>query len=123
MKPNAADAPPEPGFPRALGVSLYAARSQLPVAVLDALASHPRRYSELRPLLRGGNNNLLNRALRDLQAEGLLVQRDWADPASAKAAYELTSLGVAVRDVIVELRAADRFALAARGPVGHATSV
>lgn len=119
MKPNAADAPPDPGLPRGLAHTLYAARSQLPVAVLDALASHPRRYGELRPLLGGRNNNLLNRALRDLQAEGLVVQRDWADPQSAKAAYELTSLGVAVRDVIVELRAADRFALVARGPLGH----
>lgn len=121
MDPNASDAPPDPSLPRELAHALYAARSQLPVAVLDALASHPRRYSELRPLLRGRNNNVLTRALHGLQAEGLLVQRDWASGESAKTPYELTSLGVAVRDVIVELRAADRFAASARGPVGDAS--
>lgn len=123
MKPNAADAPPDPALARGLAHTLYAARSQLRVAVLDALASHPRRYNELRPLLRGRNNNLLSRALRTLQAEGLLVQRDWADSESDKAAYELTSLGVAVRDVIVELRAADRFAASARGTLGDPSPV
>jgi DNA-binding HxlR family transcriptional regulator len=123
MKPNATGPPPDPTLPRGLAHKMYAARSQLPVAVLDALASHPRRYGELRPLLRGRNNNLLTRAVRQLQAEGVLVQRDWAEPASAKAAYELTSLGVAVRDVVVELRAADRFAVAARGAPDHSSPV
>ena len=119
MKPNATGPPPDPILPRGLAHKMYAARSQLPVAVLDALASHPRRYGELRPLLRGRNNNLLTRALSDLQADGILVQRDWAEPTSEKAAYELTSLGVAVRDVVVELRAADRFAVFARHAPDH----
>ncbi|HLE47257.1 MAG TPA: winged helix-turn-helix transcriptional regulator [Candidatus Thermoplasmatota archaeon] len=119
MKPNAWDTPPDRALPRGLAHTLYAARSQLTVAVLDALASHPRRYGELRPLLKGRNNNLLSRALHDLQEEGLLAQRDWADPDAETAAYELTSLGVAVRDVIVELRAADRFVASARGTSGH----
>ncbi|HLF15986.1 MAG TPA: winged helix-turn-helix transcriptional regulator, partial [Candidatus Thermoplasmatota archaeon] len=67
----------------------------------------PRRYAELQPLLRGRNTNVLNKALKSLVSQGLLDQYgDRTDGTVLR--YQLTSLGVAARDAIVELRFAER---------------
>lgn len=108
--------PPEVDLERSIAHRLYAARGGLESEVLDALVARPKRYTDLRPLLRGRNDNVLTKALRRLLGEGLVNQR--GDPTRKPPAvtYELTSLGVAVRDAIVELRFADRIQAAAHAP-------
>jgi DNA-binding HxlR family transcriptional regulator len=97
-----------------LGHQIHAARSPLQAEILDVLVRAPgSRYSELQPLLRGRRDQVLTDALRKLQDEGLVQQRGFGRKRST---YQLTSLGVAVRDVIVELRAYDRNSLAALQP-------
>lgn len=112
---NARLIPPEPFLERQIAHRFYAARSPIYVELLDTLVFHPgRRYSDLQGLLRGRGDHVLTTALRTLAAEGLLDQRGFGPKLST---YQLTSLGVAVRDVIVELRAADRNSVAAHdGP-------
>lgn len=107
--------PPAVDLERKLAHRLYAARGGLEVEVLDALAAHPKRYAELRSLLRGRNDNVLTKALRRLLDEGIANQRGDPTIKPPAVAYELTSLGVAVRDAIVELRFADRLHAGAHG--------
>ena len=115
MKPtpgNAILAPPDPFLERRLGHHLYSARSGLQLEILDTLARSPgSRYGDLQGLLRGRGDQVLTDALHKLQAEGLVLQRGFNRKHST---YQMTTLGVAVRDVIVELRAADRNSAAAR---------
>lgn len=102
---------PEPFLERRIAHGLYAAKSPIYVELLDTLVVRPgRRYSDLQALLRGRGDHVLTTALRKLAEEGLLDQRGFGPKLST---YQLTSLGVAVRDVIVELRAADRNSVAA----------
>jgi DNA-binding HxlR family transcriptional regulator len=65
--------------------------------ILERLVALPKRYSELRPLLQGKNDNLLSLALKRLQAEGLINQLVDARLARGDATlYGLTKLGVDV---------------------------
>lgn len=109
MKPTPGNAllePPAPGQERVIAHKVYAAPSTLYQRLLDYLVGRPSvRYNELKRLLHGRNNNLLTKALHRLQLEGLVVRRGFGE---TTAGYELTLLGVAVRDVIVELRHDDR---------------
>lgn len=103
--------PPEPFLERRLAHQLYAAKTTLQVDILDVLVRNPAsRYVDLQGLLRGRGDQVLTDALRRLQDEGLVLQRGFSRKHST---YQLTTLGVAVRDVIVELRAADRISAAA----------
>lgn len=112
---NALVVPPEPFLERRIAHRLYGAKSPIYQELLDTLVVHPgRRYSDLQGLLRGRGDQVLTSALHKLAREGLLDQRGFGPKLST---YQLTSLGVAVRDVIVELRAADRNSAAAlEGP-------
>lgn len=111
---NAPLRPPEPFLERRLAHQVHAARSPLQAEILDVLVRAPgSRYSDLQPLLRGRRDQVLTDALRRLQDEGLVQQRGFGRKRST---YQLTSLGVAVRDVIVELRAYDRNSVAAHRP-------
>ncbi len=114
MKPtpgNAILSPPEPFLERQIAHRLYAAKSPIHQELLDTLVVHPGwRYSDLQRLLRGRGDQVLTTALHKLAEEGLLEQRGFGPKLST---YQLTGLGVAVRDVIVELRAADRNSSAA----------
>lgn len=106
--------PPDPFLERRLAHEIYASQSRLRSEILDALAHTPRsRYRDLKRLLRGRGDQVLTDALRSLQDEGI-VQKYGFD--QGRSEYQLTSLGVAVRDVIVELRAYDRNSLADRDP-------
>lgn len=100
--------PPRVNLERELARRIHARKSRLDASVLDALVAQPKRYMELQHLSR--NDKLLNDALRRLVGEGLVHQR--RDPAQGKRArrYELSSLGVAVRDALVEYRLIDRLA-------------
>lgn len=103
--------PPDPFLERRLAHELYAAKSTLRLDILDVLVRSPSsRYVDLQGLLRGRRDQVLTDALRKLQEEGLVLQRGFSRKHTT---YQLTTLGVAVRDVIVELRAADRISAAA----------
>jgi DNA-binding HxlR family transcriptional regulator len=118
---NAVVGLPEPGQERELAMRLYAARTDLYLQILDKVARRQGiRYNEFLGLLsKGGSKNVLTKALRRLQLEGLLTRRGMGD----RAGYELTPYGVAVRDAIVEYRAIDRMRqdLPESGPA-HAAS-
>lgn len=104
-------APPDPFLERRLAHQLYAAKSTLRLDILDVLIRSPSsRYVDMQGLLRGRGDQVLTDALRKLQDEGLVLQRGFSRKLIT---YQLTTLGVAVRDVIVELRAADRIGAAA----------
>lgn len=104
--------PPRVSLERELARRIYARKSRLDSSVLDALVAQPKRYMDLQHLAR--NDKLLNDALRRLVEEGLVHQR--RDPAKGRRArwYELSSLGVAVRDALVEYRLIDRLASESR---------
>jgi DNA-binding HxlR family transcriptional regulator len=114
MKPTPGNmplSPPEPFLERRLAHKIYAAKSPLQLEVLDLLVRSPgSRYVDLQGFLRGRGDQVLNDTLGKLQEEGLVLQRGFGRKRST---YQLTSLGVAVRDVIVELRAADRISAGA----------
>lgn len=111
---NALLTPLDPFLERRLAHQIYAARSGLQLDILDTLVRSPgSRYMDLQDLLHGRGDQVLTDALHKLQEEGLVLQRGFGRKHSS---YQLTSLGVAIRDVIVELRAADRISAAARDP-------
>ncbi len=112
--------PPEPFLERRLGHQIHAAESPLRAEILDFLSGAPRsRYRDMRQLLRGRGDQVLTDALSWLQEKGILHKYGVTQ---GRSEYQLTTLGVAVRDVIVELRAYDRNSLAARDPEPPATS-
>ena len=59
--------------------------------ILDALVGRPKRYKELRPLLDGRNDNVLNKALRRLRDDGLI--QSGLDLDAKQKTYRLTALG------------------------------
>jgi DNA-binding HxlR family transcriptional regulator len=73
--------------------------------ILRELTIGERRFTDLRAALPGIAPNLLADRLRDLQAEGLVEQRELPPPA-ARTVYAATAEG---RDVVPVLRALARF--------------
>ncbi len=59
--------------------------------VLEALVGRPARYRDLRPLLLGRNDNVLNKALTRLRDDGMIKQG--IDLESKDKRYALTELG------------------------------
>lgn len=111
--------PPKPDLEMGLARRIHNARSALTEEILDHLAGCPLRYADLQPLLRGRHTNVLNKALKMLAQEGLIDQSgDPDEPGLTR--YQLTRLGVAVRDAIVELRFAERVHAMAEGEPGSA---
>lgn len=106
--------PPSEDLVVTLARRIHGGRTKLQEEILDQLAGNPKRYADLQALLRGRNTNVLNKALRALLDEGLLDQ--YGDPQQKPPAtrYHLNSLGVAVRDGIVELRFAERIQAAVK---------
>lgn len=76
--------------------------------VLRELSFGEQRFTDLRRHLPGIASNLLTERLRDLEAAGLVVQRELPAPA-ARTVYALTAEGRRIRPV---LRALSRFGLA-----------
>lgn len=79
-----------------LAYDLVARRSGLASEVLFALLGRPKRYSELRPLLRGRRDHNLTVALRWLEENGMLDRRTDARRRPVVDTYELTPLGIQV---------------------------
>lgn len=59
--------------------------------IVEQLVGRPSRYRDLRPLLRGRNDNVLNKALRRLRYNGIIKQG--LDLESDERRYALTELG------------------------------
>lgn len=70
--------------------------------ILRELLLGPKRFTDLRHGLPGIANNLLADRLRQLQADGLVVQRDMPPPA-ASTVYELTAAGRDLREAVQAL--------------------
>ena len=75
---------------------LVAEEGDLRRLVLFDLIGRPRRYNELKPLLRGRRDHNLTVALTRLQRDGLVDRRTDARQRPVVHAYELTPLGIQV---------------------------
>jgi DNA-binding HxlR family transcriptional regulator len=75
----------------ALALRLLGQPARTQLEVLEALMAEPKTFGELRPLLKGRNNNVLTKALRALREQGLIQQGLRQDLRTK--AYRLTSLG------------------------------
>lgn len=93
---------PAPDEELAIAVRLLDHPTGLDLRILDALVGQPQRYSELRPLLDGGNDNTLNRALERLRDEGTIEQR--LDLQRRQKVYALTALGKLVLFRVQQMR-------------------
>ncbi|MBW3582042.1 MAG: winged helix-turn-helix domain-containing protein [Euryarchaeota archaeon] len=82
---------PEPDTEYALAVQLVAQPARTQLDILEALMGEPKTFSEIAPLLKGRNNNVLTKALRALRNKGL-IQTGLRDDLKTKT-YRLTSLG------------------------------
>ena len=79
-----------------LAFQLLGADNALDRDILLALVGHPKRYSELQPLLRGKNDHNLTMALGRLRRDGLLRQRSDVRARPPANHYELSHLGTLV---------------------------
>jgi DNA-binding HxlR family transcriptional regulator len=77
-----------------IAYELVAEKGDLRRHVLLELVGKPRRYAELKPLLRGRRDHNLTVALMRLQRDGLIDRRTDARQRPVVHAYELTPLGV-----------------------------
>jgi DNA-binding HxlR family transcriptional regulator len=80
--------------------------------IMRELVSGDRRFTDLRGKLPGIAPNLLAERLRELQAEGLVEQKELPPPA-ARTVYAATALG---HELIPVLRSLARFGAARLGP-------
>lgn len=82
---------PGPDAEYALAIHLLSQPARTQLQILEALMGEPKTFGELRPLLRGRNNNVLTKALRALREQGL-IQSGLRQDLKTKT-YRLTSLG------------------------------
>ena len=75
---------------------LVAEEGDLRRLILFDLIGRPRRYNELKPLLRGRRDHNLTVALTRLQRDGLVDRRTDARQRPVVHSYELTPLGIQV---------------------------
>lgn len=85
---------PPPDQDYSLAAKLLAKDPPLDRRIVEALVGTPKRYSELKPLLGGRTDNVLTKALRRLQDEGIIQQG--LEPDLKETRYRLTELGKAV---------------------------
>lgn len=88
--------------PCGIARALDAVGDRWALLVVRELIFGPKRFSQLRDGLRGVSPNVLSQRLRDLE-EGGIVRRDALDPPAGVAVYELTSRGLALEPVLLEL--------------------
>lgn len=82
---------PERDAEYALAIHLLGQAARTQLEILEALMGEPKTFSELRPILRGRNNNVLTKSLRALREQGL-IQAGLRQDLKTKT-YRLTSLG------------------------------
>ncbi len=86
----------------ALALQLLGRESELDLDIVDSLVGQPQRYSDLKPLLKGRDDKVLDRALARLQHDGLIQQG--YDPSSKQKRYALTAIGKLVLYRVQQLR-------------------
>ncbi|HVV11730.1 helix-turn-helix domain-containing protein [Amycolatopsis sp.] len=72
--------------------------------VLEALDGGPKRYSDLSRKIAGVSQKMLTQTLRSLERDGLVTRQVTAS-VPVRVDYELTPLGVGLRDVMRRLKA------------------
>lgn len=82
---------PEANAEYGLALKLLSQPARTQLQILEALMGEAKTFSELRPLLKGRNNNVLTKALRSLRENGL-IQTGLRDDLKTKT-YRLSSLG------------------------------
>lgn len=87
---------PRPDEEYRLAHKLLGKSNDLDRQILMALVSHPKRFSQLEPLLASKAKNNLTAALARLRRDGLIDQRIEARKKPPTSRYELTELGVLV---------------------------
>lgn len=95
-----------------IAVALDSLGDRWTLLILRDLSMGERRFTDLKATLRGIAPNLLAERLRELQADGLVEQRELPPPA-ARSVYAITAAG---REAIPVLRALARFGAARLGP-------
>jgi DNA-binding HxlR family transcriptional regulator len=88
--------------PCGIARALDAVGDRWALLVVRELIFGPKRFSQLRDGLHGVSPNVLSQRLRDLE-EGGIVRRDALDPPAGVAVYELTSRGLALEPILLEL--------------------
>lgn len=71
--------------------------------ILIHLMEKMRRFNELKRLLPNISQRMLTNQLRDLEADGLVSRKVYAE-VPPRVEYSLTESGLAVRTVLIELR-------------------
>ncbi len=82
---------PEPDVEYKLALRLLNQDPPLDRRILEKLVGRPHRYTELKPLLKGRNDNVLTKALSRMRDEGLISQG--LNTQTGERRYQLTELG------------------------------
>lgn len=82
---------PEPDTEYRLALRLLQQEPPLDREIIEALVGQPHRYRDLKPLLRGRNDNVLNKALARLRDDGIIKQGIHLETGEKR--YALTELG------------------------------
>ena len=85
---------PTPDVEYRLALRLLQQEPPLDREIVETLVGAPRRYRELKPLLRGRNDNVLTKALLRLRDDGIIKQGIDLDAREKR--YALTELGKVV---------------------------
>lgn len=85
---------PEPDVEYKLAIRLLHQDPPFDREIMESLVGRPKRYRDLKPLLRGRNDNVLNKALTRLRNEGTIKQE--LNVKTGERRYALTELGKVV---------------------------
>lgn len=99
---------PPAGLPLQLAGRVIGQESGLRRAILRDLQEKPRRFADLRHLIKDRYANNLTEALRWLQVEGLIDRRTDARSRPPVHLYQLSSLGILVLQLLEEIEALGR---------------
>lgn len=72
------------------------------ILIIRELFPGPRRFKDLMDWLPGVSTNLLTKRLKHLEQQGLLIRRVLPPPAGSTV-YELTKLGLSLKETLLEL--------------------
>lgn len=87
---------PEPDIEFRIAHALLGSTNPLDRQIVESLVGRPKRYSELKPLLKKKADNNLTMALARLVRDGLVAQLVDARARPLVKSYQLTALGILV---------------------------
>lgn len=90
------------GFSCGLDATLRIISGKWKPLVLFFLHDEPKRYGELKRLVKGVSDKVLIQALKDLEADGVLARTDYQE-VPPRVDYSLTPLGRSLAEAIVPL--------------------